>query len=209
MTKNETCLLITPSLLNSWLYIYLAPQYVRESEKDEMCLEDKQLSASRWARTSFLDTLRRVKNETTPAQQRGIDYEDATYKGETPASPYVEGGQFQIVGKKFETIDGVDFLLYGRLDCLKGGTIYDIKRVSQYAVQKYLHSAQHPFYLHLFPRAKKFTYLVDDGYAFHTETYWRDEVKPIEQTIREFIEWLKNEDLWDDYELYWKARREN
>ncbi len=208
MTKNETALLITPSLLNSWLYIYQAPLYVREAEGDEMCLEDKQLSASRWARSAFLSTLRRAKSETTPAQQRGIDYEDATYQGKTSASPYVEGGQFQIVGKKYETIGGVDFLLYGRLDCLKGGTIYDIKRVSQYSVQKYLHSAQHPFYLHLFPRATKFTYLVDDGYALHTETYFRDEVKPIRSTIEEFIGWLKEEELWDDYELYWKARRD-
>ena len=205
MTKTETYL-ITPSLLNSWLYIFEAPKHVRECEKDEMCLEDKQLSASRWARLAFIDTLRRKQTPTTEAQQRGIDFEDDTYKGKTPASPYVEGGQWQIVGKKEEKIGGMNFLLYGRLDCLKGGIIYDIKRVSQYSVQKYFNSAQHAFYLELFPRARQFTYLAYDGNALHTETYYRDEVKPIRVTIEMFIDWLKENNLMEDYKIYWRTK---
>lgn len=171
-----------------------------------MCLEDKQLMMARKARLAFIQTLRREKTETTPAQQRGIDYENDTYEGKTPASPYVEGGQWQIVGKREENIDGIDFLLYGRLDVLKGGIIYDIKRVSQYSVQKYLYSAQHPFYLELFPRARQFTYLVDDGNMLHTETYYRDKIKPIKYTIMEFVRWLKEENLWEDYRLYWRTK---
>lgn len=209
MTNKQThspTLLVTPSLLNSWLYIYQCAENVRESEKDEICIEDKQSIAMMNARTSFIATLNRIKTPTTEAQQRGIDYEDECYKGNTDCSPIIEGGQFQIVGKKTKTIGGIDFLLYGRLDVLKGGIIYDIKRVSQYSPQKYLHSAQHPFYLELFKSAYKFTYLVYDGIKLHQESYFRDEVKPIESIIQEFIDWLKEENLYDTYELKWATK---
>ena len=209
MTKQESnSLLITPSLLNSWAYTWLAGDNVREAEADEICIEDKRDLARKKALEEFLKTLNREPIPTNEAMQRGIQYEEDTYKGLTEASPYVEGGAFQIVGKKTEIIQGKEFLLYGRLDCLKGGIIYDIKRVSQYKVQKYLHSYQHGFYMDLFPTAKEFTYLVFDGNKLHQETYYRNQYKPTIAVVNEFINWLRSHDLLELYLEKWKARKE-
>lgn len=209
MTKNQRpLLLITPSLLNSWGYIWLAGDKVVESEKDEICLEDKKDLARDRAMEEFIKTLNREPIPTNEFMQQGIEYEEETYKGNTDASPYVAGGAFQIVGKKVERIGDIDFLLYGRLDCLKGSIIYDIKRVQRYNVQKYQKSYQHPFYLELFPNAKEFTYLVFDGSKLHTETYYRDNCRNIQASIGDFVRWLKANDLFKIFEEKWQARKE-
>ena len=177
MTKPATVsdsdtFLITPSLLNSWANIWNCVDYVRESEKDEISLEDKQSLAREQAFCEFLDTLNRLPSEPNIYMQRGIDFEEECYKGNTVISPIIENGAYQISGKKVIKVDGINVLLYGRLDVLKGGIIYDIKRVTKYAPQKYLKSYQHPVYLELFPDAQKFVYLVyDDTEKLHTETY--------------------------------------
>ena len=208
MTKNQTSLssnryLITPSLINSWLYIWNCVDNVRESEKDTTCLEDKKLDAQKKAKEDFIKTLKREPSETNVYMQMGIDYEEECYKGNTEVSPIIQGGAYQLVGKKNKTIDGIDFLLYGRLDVLKGGVIYDIKRVMKYAPQKYLKSCQHSFYFELFERSYQFTYLVFDGNKLHTETYYRDECDDIKEIISNFMKWLEANDLLELYKKYW------
>lgn len=96
--------------------------------------------------------------------------------------------------------------MYGRLDVLKGGVIYDIKRVCNYQTQKYKNSYQHKFYMELFPSAKKFVYLAYDGSRLHTETYYPDECKPISEVISEFMTWLKDHDLLQIYFENWKSK---
>lgn len=208
MTNKPTRLLITPSLLNSWLYIDLCRASVKEAETDTICLEDKQDQASQKAFEAFKATLQRIKTPPTPAMQRGIEFEDLCCKGNQPQiSPIIEGGAFQIVGTREETIQGIDFLLYGRLDVLKNGIIYDIKRVSQYKTQKYAHSAQHGFYMDLFENATQFTYLAYDNYdKLHKETYYRDQYKPTTALISEFIGFLKQNNLWDTYVELWASK---
>ena len=198
--------LVTASLLNSWLYIYEAPNHVREAEKDEVCLEDKQSEAMEKARDEFLLTLNRIHTPTTEAQQRGMDFEEETYKGNTPASPYVEGGAFQIAKSAVLHVSGKEIVLYGRLDCLKNGVIYDIKRVSRYEAGKYFRSAQHPAYLRLFENADRFTYLAYNGQSLFTETYWRDITKPIEGYISNFLGYLEANGLMKVYEDKWRAK---
>ena len=66
MTKNKTSLssnryLITPSLINSWLYIWNCVDNVRESEKDTTCLEDKKLDAQKKPKEDFIKTLKRFQ----------------------------------------------------------------------------------------------------------------------------------------------------
>ena len=96
--------------------------------------------------------------------------------------------------------------MIGLITVLKGGVIYDIKRVTKYAPQKYLKSYQHPAYFELFPIAKQFTYLVyDDTEKLHTETYYKDECVNIEGVIADFIRWLKENDLFDVFVSKWKA----
>lgn len=208
MTKKKESLnrlLITPSLLNSWLYIWNCVDNVRESEKDEICLEDKILDTQAKAKEDFINTLNRIKTPPNQYMQMGIDYEEECYKGNTDVSPIIKGGAYQIVGMKNETIDGIDFLLYGRLDVLKGGIIYDIKRVMKYSVQKYFKSCQHSFYFELFGRAYQFTYLIYDGNRLHTETYYREDCVDIKQVISNFIRWLKENDLFEIYKEKWKS----
>lgn len=209
MTKPQTPLLVTPSLLNSWLYIWLSRANVKESANDAICLEDKQDLAMQKAYDEFLGTLRREQTPPNENMLRGIKYEDDCYKGLTDASPIIKGGAFQIVGKKNVIVDNVTFLMYGRLDVLKNGIIYDIKRVTRYATQKYLHSAQHGFYMDLFPNASQFTYLAFDGNKLHQETYYRGQYKPTEAILSDFIQWLRENNLWDIYASLWASKKGN
>lgn len=209
MTKPQTPLLVTPSLLNSWLYIWLSRANVKESANDAICLEDKQDLAMQKAYDEFLSTLRREQTPPNGNMLRGIQYEDDCYKGLTDASPIIKGGAFQIVGKKDVVVDNVPFLMYGRLDVLKNGIIYDIKRVTRYATQKYLHSAQHGFYMDLFPNASQFTYLAFDGNKLHQETYYRGQYKPTEAILSDFIQWLRENNLWDVYASLWASKKGN
>lgn len=205
---NATPFLVTPSLLNSWAYIFLASQNVREAASDTMCLEDKADQASERAKEEFIDTLKKVEKPPNEAMQKGIDFERECYLGNTPISQIIEGGAFQIVGKKNVIIDDIPVLLYGRLDVLKNGTIYDIKRVRQYKAQKYLKSYQHGFYLDLFEEASTFTYLAyDDGEKLHQETYYRGQYTPTETVVKEFFGWLKLNDLLEIYEEHWKSKK--
>lgn len=198
--------LITPSLLNSWAYIWTCVDNVKEAESDKICLEDKKSEAQEKALQDFLKTLNREPIEPNIYMKQGIEFEDACYRGETCVSPIIEGGAYQIVGTKEMTVGGINFLLYGRLDVLKGGTIYDIKRVMRYAPQKYLKSYQHGCYFELFPNAYRFTYLVFDGKDLHKETYYPDQCVSIEEVIREFIAWLDKNDLLEIFFEKWVSK---
>ena len=204
-SSNETYL-ITPSLLNSWAYIWESANSVKESENDTISLEDKKSEAQEKAMQDFLKTLNRIPSEPNEYMLAGIEFEKECYEGKTCISPIIQGGCYQIVGKKNVTIDGMNFLMYGRLDVLKGGTIYDIKRIWKYSLQKYKWSTQHGFYLDLFSRANKFEYLAYDGNKLHREVYYRDECKPTTEVIKEFIQWLKENDLLDVYKEKWKSK---
>lgn len=199
--------LITASLLNSWAYIWECKQYVREAESDTICYEDKITDAMKKAYDDFLITLNRIKTEPNEAMLRGIEFEDECYKGNTPVSPIIENGAYQIVGTKDIKVKDLNILLYGRLDVLKGGIVYDIKRVRQYAPQKYLHSYQHGMYLDLFENAYKFEYLAyDDKDVLHHETYYRDEYRPTKEVVKDFLNWLEKNNLLKLYKEKWRSK---
>lgn len=172
----------------------------------------------------FLKTLNRErKEEYTEAQERGIVFEDAvnamcngysvdTLRGEElecaiKIAEIVNGGIPQFSAKGYLTVDGHEFLLYGRLDYLKAGIIHDIKRTGKYEVGKYFPSFQHKLYLYLVPNARAFEYNVSDGKNVYKEVYSRDEVEPITPTIREFVRWLKSNNLWEVYLEKWQAKQ--
>lgn len=211
MIKTQTDLnkdkyLITASLLNSWANIWNCKDYVRESQNDEICLEDKIAEAQEKAYNEFLTTLSRIPTEPNKYMLRGIEFEDECYKGNTIISPLIKGGAYQIVGKKDINIRDMDFLLYGRLDVLKGGKIIDIKRVSKYAPQKYIKSYQHVMYLKLFPKAYEFSYYAyDDNNVLHIETYYPDQVENIETIVDNFINWLAENELLEIYKEKWRS----
>lgn len=111
--------------------------------------------------------------------------------------------QFKV--KKEVDVNGMAFLLYGRLDCLKAGEIIDIKFTKNYDPGKYFASTQHPMYLELVPEAKSFTYLASNGSSVWPETYRRDEAVSIYPYISDFVDWLTAVDLLSLYKEKWLA----
>lgn len=198
---------MTQSLLSSWQHYLDADDAYADS-----------------ALASFLATLRREKTERTPAMQAGIDFEatinnsvagvpvepvnDRHDKAVAKFSRLCAGGQPQVPVAGKLHVSGLDFQLYGICDYVKAGIIYDIKRVQRYEYGKFLHSPQHPMYLHLLPGATKFTYLIFNGSDTFAETYRRGDFPPIEETIQRFISWIVETGHIETYFKYWNMTNE-
>ena len=189
--------LMTQSLLSAWLYIYKA----REDKEEE-------------AYDSFLRVLNREPTETTKAMQKGIDFEDAVTAylkgGEADGTvktvgDMIRGAVLQVPVYLDRTIDGMDFLLYGRIDALKAGVIYDIKYSESYETNKYLDSPQHPIYLECLPSAREFRYLISDGKEVYVERYTRSETPSVDNVIRQFMSFLDQYGLRDIYISKWQT----
>lgn len=198
---------LTQSLLSSWRYFLGAEDTYAES-----------------AYQSFLSALRREKTEPSKAMLEGIAFEDyinATVRGEPPDgvppkwekavkkfSRICAGGQSQTPVSGVLHAHGLNIGVYGLCDYVKAGVIYDIKKVTRYEYGKYFSSPQHSMYMHLLPEAKKFTYLIFDGSHTYMETYRPGDFPPIEFTVSEFIGWLKEMDLFEEYQKYWTMNDE-
>lgn len=185
MTKLATSLLITPSLINSLNYAKNKEDY-----------------------TDFINSLNRLETPTNQYIENGINFEKEVCEGKDEVfSKIVQGGVFQLSAKKIVSVDKQDYLIYGRLDVLKAGIIYDIKRVVRYETQKYLNNAQTAFYFRLIPTAKEFKYLIksDDG-KYHIESYFRDECPSVEELIQNFIYDIKMLGLYDVYLEKWRSK---
>lgn len=201
--------MVTHSLLSSWLYS------MKEDPYSDATMEDT-------SKEDFLRVLRREPTPATEAMQNGIEFEDmvtamltgqetnakrsAWLEAARQVAGIVQDGKLQLVCRKYTQIAGLDLMLYGRLDAMKAGHIYDIKFSKGYERGKYFGSTQHPMYMELVPAALDFTYLVSNGTEVWTERYRRDETPPIEPIIRNFMEWLKAVGLMDIYLQHWGAR---
>lgn len=192
--------LITSSLLDSWHYL-MSNEYAK--------MED------------FMLTLRREKTPTTETQQQGFEFE-------TWAEHNIDktkNGTFQVrLSKDFTSASGQKYLLYGILDCLKGGVIYDFKHKKQYECGDFYNRCQTSMYFELANECDEFDYIIgtskpayqvelesEDGalhspYNLYEEKYLRKDVRPIGDIISEFEDWLKSHDLVELYHTYWKAK---
>lgn len=197
--------LVTHSLLSSWLYA------LKENPYEDMTTEKDYLQ-------EFLTVLRREPTEVTDAMRNGNEFEDLVtniLSGEADEShPWyaaarkaagMVGGLAQYKAKAETTIDGIRVLMYGRLDWLRAGVIYDTKFSKSYDRGKYLTSTQHPMYFALIPEATEFVYVVCNGTDVWTETYRRDEAADIREIISCFFTWLKDNDLFELYKEKWVA----
>lgn len=133
------------------------------------------------------------------------------YPGALQVARVINGGVWQVKLSKQISVGGRDFLLYGILDALKGGVIYDIKYKTRSLGSVdlpglFADSPQHPMYFALCPEATRFEYLVSDGDLLYTEAYERGDVAPIEATIGDFMEYLNRACLVSVYENHWAAR---
>lgn len=199
--------LITQSLLSSWLYQFTAEDY-------------------EGAREDFLRTLCREPGEQTEAMRNGIEFENNVYSvvhsqsraphpswesGIQLVATELRGSQTQVrVSRELER-GGDTFLVYGILDALRAGVIYDVKFSNRSfgsveLAGKYLGSPQHPAYFYCVPEAYEFRYLVSDGSDLYIETYHPSECESIGAIIDEFAYTLREENLLDLYRQYWVAR---
>ncbi len=199
--------MVTHSLLNSWNYA-LKENPFEDATSDRDPLDD------------FLRTLRREPIPTNEAMQNGIDFEDMVtavlkgkadtghrwYNAASEVATLIKGAQLQHKASRTVRIAGRDVFLYGRLDALKAGIIYDIKFTRRYESGKYYDSTQHPMYMALVPEAYGFTYLASNGTNVWPEHYRRDETPDIIQTIQHFFAWLDNQGLTQVYLDNWEAR---
>lgn len=219
--------LMTHSLLSSWLYAMRDNPYEdAETERDPM--EDFMRTLCRKP-TPTTDVMRfgidfenLVMGILNGAETALYHWKDKTtgellerlyplpehpwHEAASQVAGIVRGGSFQHKAKKEITVGGVTYLLYGRLDALKAGTIYDIKFSGNYERGKFEASTQHPVYMELLPEARTFTYLVSNGRDVWRETYRRDETRSVYPIIADFAMWLEARELTDVYHQHWLAR---
>lgn len=198
--------MITHSLLSSWLYAM-----------KENPFEDATTERDPYA--DFLKVLNREPTETTEAMQNGIDFEnlvtaiingnadvnDKWYEAAKNIASRIKYGVLQCKASREIEVAGMTVLLYGRLDALHAGVIYDVKFSKSYDVGKYIDSTQHPTYFEIVPGAKEFTYLVSNGTNVWPETYRRDESQDIKVIISDFFSWLSAQGLMEKYKEKWLA----
>lgn len=170
---------------------------------------------------AFKSYLRREPKQQTTAMLDGIQFENmvqAYCEGSPPPENHkwregviatgniVKWGAYQAALSRDITVDGMDFVVYGKLDFLKAGTIYDTKYSTRYHVGKYLKSTQHSVYLFLCQSALQFIYLACDGKWVYKERYTRDDCVDVERSIREFVQFCDSADLLDEYKKYWESK---
>lgn len=201
--------MVTHSLLSAWLYSLKENPY-SDATTEENPMED------------FLKVLRREPREATEAMQNGLDFEalcyrlargihettnkdDKWYDAASQIADVIRGGTIQCKAKKMLTVAGTDVLLFGVLDVLKAGTIYDIKFTKSYDRGKFFDSTQHPAYFELVPEAREFTYLASNGSAVYTETYRREDTRSIVPIIADFLSWLDSTGFSGIFREKWRA----
>ncbi len=189
---NQKKYLITPSLLNSW-------KYAISLENDYGNLED------------FKKVLSKEPSPITEQQQLGYDFEEFMINNYEPT----KNGCYQVKLSEDITTNTGNYVLYGRLDCLKMGRIYDYKHTGSYDVGKFYDSYQTSVYFELCPEANEFEYLICNNYKkgksledinLYHEIYLREDNKiDIVQEIDHFIGWLKANNLYKLYCEKWES----
>lgn len=190
---NQKKYLITASLLNSW-------RYAISPDNEYGNLED------------FKKVLSKEPMEVTEAIQNGFDFEKYMTENYGPT----KRGSFQVkLSKNIVTKTG-NYVLYGILDCLKAGTIYDYKYKGSYEVGSFFDSYQHLMYFEICPEASEFEYVITNNYKkgkelgeinlFH-EKYLKEEIKvDLYREIDNFINWLKENNLYDLFIEKWVSK---
>ena len=220
--------LMTQSLLSSWLYTFNCPDdYEEEAFNDFLSTlrrEPHETNEAMQNGIDFENLVTAILNGAPTAIQRdkvwGRDefkvrtvpvQEHKWYTGASKVAKILQGAQLQVKAMRDTFILGNNLLLYGILDGLKAGVIYDIKFLNKgmggaELAGKYLESPQHPMYFELVPNAYEFQYLVSDGTDLYIETYSREDTPPIEAEIENFLCWLDAAGYLKIYKEKWVAK---
>lgn len=170
----------------------------------------------------FIKVLNKEEFEPTESISKGFEYEK--YMQENFEETL--NGAYQVkVSKEYG-----DYLLYGIIDCLKGGIIYDYKYTKNYEVGKFFNNHQTLMYLEMVPEAKKIVYLITNKFTkemtlstplnyeycgeyeyvvgeIFREEYTKDMFpETIDSILHKFEQWLKQYNLFDLYTEKWKCK---
>lgn len=168
----------------------------------------------------FIKVLNKEEFEPSESILKGFEFEK--YMQEN----YKEtlNGSYQVkVSKEYG-----DYLLYGIIDCLKGGIIYDYKYTQNYEVGKFFSNHQTLMYLEIVPEAKKMIYLITNKFDkteypdidfkdtakieykvgdIFKEEYTKDLFpETIESVLYKFESWLKEYKLFNLFTEKWKCK---
>ena len=201
--------LMTQSLLASWGYMFSCWEEGQERAKED-----------------FIRTLNREPTPVSEAMADGNAFETEVYaaaqgrqraphpkweNGIQTVASVIKGAPSQVRVQREIEVLGCTFLLYGVLDALQAGVIFDVKYKSKSfgsldLAGSYLESPQHPAYLYLVPEAHEFQYLVSDGVDLYKEVYTRENTRPIGDIIAEFITSIEAMGLLDTYLDKWVTK---
>lgn len=168
----------------------------------------------------FIKVLNKEEFEPSANILKGFEFEE--YMQENYST--TKGGAYQVkVSKEYG-----DYLLYGIIDCLKDGIIYDYKYTQNYEVGKFFNNHQTLMYLEMVPEAKKMIYIITNKFEkteypdidfkdtakieyeigdIFREEYTKDLFpETIDSILHKFIEWLKAYNLYDLYTEKWKCK---
>ena len=168
----------------------------------------------------FIKVLNKEEFEPTESILKGFEYEK--YMQENFEETL--NGAYQVkVSKEYG-----DYLLYGIVDCLKGGIIYDYKYTKNYEVGKFFNNHQTLMYLEMVPEAKKMVYLITNKFDktkysnanlkdvekieyavgdIFREEYTKDMFpETMDSILHKFEQWLKQYNLYDLYTEKWKCK---
>lgn len=168
----------------------------------------------------FVKVLNKEEFEPTESILKGFEYEK--YMQENFEETL--NGAYQVkVSKEYG-----DYLLYGIIDCLKGGIIYDYKYTQNYEVGKFYNNHQTLMYLEMVPEAKKMVYLITNKFdktdypdlnfkdisniEYEVGDIFREEYakdmfpETMDSILHKFEQWLKQYNLFDLYTEKWKCK---
>ena len=169
----------------------------------------------------FIKVLNKEEFEPSESILKGFEYEK--YMQENFEETL--GGAYQVKVSK----EHRDYLLYGIIDCLKGGIIYDYKYTQNYEVGKFFNNHQTLMYLEMVPEAKKMVYLITNKFEqkahisvpidnenvatvettveIFREEYTKDMFpETMNSILHKFEQWLKQYNLFDLYKEKWKCK---
>lgn len=168
----------------------------------------------------FIKVLNKEEFEPSESILKGFEYEK--YMQENFEETL--NGAYQVkVSKEYG-----DYLLYGIIDCLKGGIIYDYKYTKNYEVGKFFNNNQTLMYLEMVPEARKMIYLITNKFEkteypdlsfkdisnieyevgdIFREEYTKDMFpETMDSILHKFEQWLKQYNLFDLYAEKWKCK---
>lgn len=227
--------LITQSLLSAWNYVYdcfegceedAMEAFLRQLRREPEDLDEEQQKNIQNGRdfealVTDIATGRFVPEFETDGTTNKSSYGDGElmgykkypkwFRAASEIAALLKGAQFQVKAKREITVGGFTFLVYGVLDALCAGTIYDMKFKNKSfgsidLAGNYLNSPQHPFYFYLVPEAREFLYLVSDGSDLYIERYTPEETQPAESLITSFVNYLNSSGLMAEYKEHWRAK---